>query len=267
MKRLKKILLVFICAALAAFGMTGCAETSSQKESEAQDEIIAKNIEDITNYTQNNFATLMQEASYEQFAAYEEGGNTLVSIPFDNDWGTRWKEFYDEYGDVAEATALTATRTDGVYSDQIILTSEGGDQMVLTITYNDQMTPVSTQIGEYSDDSKETLGSKMGTAGVNTATGLIVVFIVLVFLCLVISCFKFIGNGKKPENKDNTADGKKVSSPAPAAAQPAEEETVDLAENEELVAVIAAAIAAAEEKPVEGFQVRSIRRLRSNKWR
>lgn len=267
MKRIKKILLVLICGALAAFGMTGCAETSSQKETEAQNEIIAKNIEDITNYTQNTFAATMQGATYEQYELYKEAGNVLVSITFDNDWMVRWKEFYDEYGDVAEATALTATRTDGVYSDQIILTSGDGNQMVLTITYNDQLTPVSTQIGEYSDDSKETLGSKMGTAGVNTATGLIVVFIVLVFLCLVISCFKFIGNGKKPENKDNTADGKKAASPAPAAAAPAAAESVDLAENEELVAVIAAAIAAAEEKPVEGFQVRSIRRLRSNKWR
>lgn len=210
----------------------------------------------------------MQSASYEQFEAYEEAGQTLVSITFDNDWGTRWKEFYDEYGEVASAQALTATRTDGVYSDQIVLTSQGGDQMVLTITYNDQLTPVSTQIGEYSDDTKETLGSKLETAGMNTATGLIVVFFILVFLSLVISCFRFIGRAQKPANKDNTAEVKKT--PAPAAPVPetaAAEETVDLAENEELVAVIAAAIAAAEEKPVEGFQVRSIKRLRSNKWR
>ena len=40
-----------------------------------------------------------------------------------------------------------------------------------------------------------------------------------------------------------------------------------LAKNQELVAVIAAAIAAAEDKPPEGYVVRSIRRLQNNKWR
>jgi hypothetical protein len=34
-----------------------------------------------------------------------------------------------------------------------------------------------------------------------------------------------------------------------------------------LIAVIAAAIAAAEDKPVEGFVVRSIKRVKTNKWR
>ena len=43
-------------------------------------------------------------------------------------------------------------------------------------------------------------------------------------------------------------------------------EEEELAGDEELVAVMAAAIAAAEEIPADGFVVRSIRRRRSNKW-
>jgi hypothetical protein len=51
-----------------------------------------------------------------------------------------------------------------------------------------------------------------------------------------------------------------VSKPAPVALENPEMDPA-------LVAVIAAAIAAAEEKPVEGFVVRSIRRVKTNKWR
>ena len=271
MKKLKNLLLVLVCVTLAAFAMTGCEKTSSQKEDEAQSEIEAQNIRDITSFTQN-FANLMTKYTYEDFETAEASGNTVVSVTFDNDWGVRWKEFVDEYGEVASAKVLDATKSDGVYSDQIILSNsknvDEGNQMILTITYNDQLTAVSTTIGEYSDDSRETVGSKMKTAGINTATGLIVVFVILIFLSLVIYCFRFVGSSEKPQNKDKTAKQEAAPAPEPAAAAPAEStESEELSDQEELVAVIAAAIAAADGTSPEGFRVRSIRRLRSNKWR
>ncbi len=273
MKKLKHLLLVLVCVTLAAFAMTGCEKTSSQKEDEAQSEIEAQNIKDVTSFTKN-FANLMTKYTYEDFETAQESGNTIVSVTFDNDWGVRWKQFVDEYGEVASAKVLDATKSDGLYSDQIILSNSSnadeGNQMILTIKYNDQLTAVSTTIGEYSDDSKETVGSKMETAGINTATGLIVVFLILVFLSLVIYCFRFIGGSEKPQNKDKTAKqaAPAAPAPAPAAAAPAEStEAEELADQEELVAVIAAAIAASEGTSPEGFRVRSIKRLRSNKWR
>ena len=54
---------------------------------------------------------------------------------------------------------------------------------------------------------------------------------------------------------------------APVAEPVVEEEEEDLSDDMELVAVIAAAIAAYEGTSVEGFQVRSIRRANTNKWR
>ncbi len=54
---------------------------------------------------------------------------------------------------------------------------------------------------------------------------------------------------------------------APVPTAPVVEEEEELSDDLELVAVIAAAIAAYEGTSVEGFQVRSIKRANTNKWR
>ena len=91
------------------------------------------------------------------------------------------------------------------------------------------------------------------------------VFAVLIFISLIISLFKYIPaieaafSGKKKKNVEN----------APVNATPAPEESVqsqDVTDDLELVAVIAAAIAAMEGTDTDGFVVRSIRRRPSNKW-
>ena len=95
----------------------------------------------------------------------------------------------------------------------------------------------------------------MQRAGLNTLMGLGTVFVMLVFLCFVISLFKLIPNGENKKKAAETA--VPVRAPEPAAAEVYEEDETD---DQELVAVIAAAIAAAEGTTPDGFVVRSIRR-------
>lgn len=96
----------------------------------------------------------------------------------------------------------------------------------------------------------------LADAGINTLLGMGTAFAVLILISLIISLFPMIGKiGKKQ--------------PAPAPAKPAAPEVVeeeDLSDDEELVAVIAAAIAAYEGSTSasgDGFVVRSIRKRRS----
>lgn len=106
----------------------------------------------------------------------------------------------------------------------------------------------------------EDLGEAMGRAGLNTLIGMGTVFIVLILISLIIEGFAVIPKlqkafaGKK-EDRNSRDEGQAVSQ-EPAAAQVQEpEETDDL----ELVAVIAAAIAASEgAASTDGFVVRSI---------
>lgn len=269
---LSALIAILIMSAL----LSGCAKTSSQIESEKQEEIKAANIADVQKYTEEYFAQAMKTATLEQFTAFVDGGETVVSKTFDNDWGNRWQQFIDEHGQVKDAVVdLTQRTAEGGYTSRIILTGEDGEQMALTVTYDEAMIPLSTAISPYSNDAEETLGSKMSTAAGNTITGLLVVFFILIGLSLIISCFKFVNKAAgevAPQNKDA-----KKAAPAKAAAAPAKAVPAvsapedDLMKNQELVAVISAAVAAyaAEEAgnvPVDGYVVRSIKRLHNNKW-
>lgn len=130
--------------------------------------------------------------------------------------------------------------------------------VTLMLNYESQnFTPTSiTFEAEYS------LGETLQRAGLNTLMGVGIVFCVLLFLCFLISLFKYInrifGNEKKEEKKAAAP-----AAPAAVAAAPVADETDDL----ELVAVIAAAIAAAENTSTDSFVVRSIKKVNKSKWR
>ena len=109
--------------------------------------------------------------------------------------------------------------------------------------------------------AKFSLGEIMEKAGLNTLLGMGTVFVVLIFISFLISLFKYIPaiqnafGKKKDEKKEETK-----------AAVSETVEEVDETDDLELIAVISAAIAAAEETTTDGFVVRSIKRRPSNKW-
>ena len=102
----------------------------------------------------------------------------------------------------------------------------------------------------------------MKQAGMNTLLGMGTVFVVLILISLIISCFSFIP--KLQEKFSKKAAPAPAAAPVPAAPAVEEEE---LADDTELVAVIAAAIAAYEGTSTDGFQVRSIKRASTRKWK
>lgn len=96
-------------------------------------------------------------------------------------------------------------------------------------------------------------------AALNTILGMGTVFAVLIFIAYIISLFEKIPALEEKFRKKEPVPQKA----APAQPAPAPAEEVD---DGELIAVIAAAIAAAEATSVDGFFVRSVRRRKSNKW-
>ena len=100
-------------------------------------------------------------------------------------------------------------------------------------------------------------------AGLNTVIGMGTVFIVLVFISFVIALLP------KMTGLVENAGKKKAAAPAPAAAPTAPVAAVEeeLADDLELVAVIAAAIAAYTGTSTDDFVVRSIKRSTTNKWK
>ncbi len=115
-----------------------------------------------------------------------------------------------------------------------------------------------------------TLGETMSRALLNTIMGILIVFLMLVLICLIISCFAFIPKiqalfakrkkGNTPEEIQETFAKMERDAAASHAAALTSASVPDDTDDAELIAVIAAAIAASEGKSTDSFVVRSIRR-------
>ncbi len=98
----------------------------------------------------------------------------------------------------------------------------------------------------------------MAQAGYNTLLGMGTVFIVLILMSIIIYLLRFIPvalaklKGKSKEEPASAPAESTQAIEAPIAA--------DLTDDFELVAVIAAAIAASEQVPIDSFVVRTIKR-------
>lgn len=108
-----------------------------------------------------------------------------------------------------------------------------------------------------------TKGEILTKAGLNTVLGMGTVFVVLIFISFIISLFKYIPAIEAKFKKTKTPEAK-ATEIAVAPAVSAEE--TGISDDGELVAAIAAAIAAYEGTSTDGFVVRSIKRRKSNKW-
>lgn len=109
-----------------------------------------------------------------------------------------------------------------------------------------ELTAVNTQL-VYS------LGETMAKAGLNTITGIAIVFAILILLSLLIYCFRFVSLF---ENKVKKTKVENVKTPVAQVSETVVEET----DETELIAVIAAAIAASTGTSTDDFVVRSIKR-------
>lgn len=103
----------------------------------------------------------------------------------------------------------------------------------------------------------DTLAEKMERAGINTLIGMGTVFAVLIVICILIYCFKLLN--KKPSNESTLTQSESSVSAVTQTSQAGS----NLVQNTELVAVIAAAVAASMgTTSTDGFVVRSIKKRR-----
>lgn len=110
-----------------------------------------------------------------------------------------------------------------------------------------------------------TFGERMARAGLNTILGMGTVFVVLIFISFIISLFKYILKFQNNlENKEKETSKNESPDHTDEKSITSQEPTEDDLYSEELVAVIAAAVAAAEGGSAEDFVVYSIKKR--NNW-
>ena len=170
-----------------------------------------------------------------------------------------WENALVDIGEIQgiEGKSCSFTKKEGMVTVTVKGSKHDAD-VVFTMASSDQgysVTGITTNV-VYS------MNEKIQQAAMNTLLGMGTTFAVLILLALVIALFGKIVGGAS--NKTSTKSSAAVqAAPAPAAAAPVIEEAEELTDDMELVAVIAAAVAAFEGKQsTDGFVVRSIRKAR-----
>ena len=169
--------------------------------------------------------------------------------------------------DIEDASVVQMA--DGTYTVMLpVAFTEGSLQYVINLNMISQQI-VDAEFTELASNEEEgkTIGQLMETATVYAVIGIGTVFAVLIFISLLIACFKFIHKWETGQ-KEKAAPAPAPVAPAPVkAAAPVPAAGEDLMGDAELVAVISAAIAAYEGTSSNGLVVRSIRRVQRSKGR
>ena len=162
-------------------------------------------------------------------------------------------EVSGEFVDLAE-DGFTVTKSGKTLTTDLILVFEERN-VVFQLVYNYH----NMELTGVTINPVYSFGEKMSTAGMNTLISISIVFTVLIIISLLISCFKIFPylEAKIKEKEAALRAANKPGAPVVAQVETTEEQLVD---DTELVAVIAAAIAAYEGTSTDGFVVRSIRR-------
>ena len=166
---------------------------------------------------------------------------------------TAWAGSKDEVGALKERTGETEVKaSDDGYTVTVPVSFEKADANFVYIFDASTGAPTSLTV-----DVQYSMAETLRRAVMNTIMGIAIVFIVLIFLSFLIYLFRFIPNSEAKKKAQAAA----APAPAPVAA-PVEAAEAD---DTELIAVIAAAIAAAEGTTTDGFVVRSIRKINRKK--
>lgn len=254
--------IALVCMITCIFGLTACGnevvltEYEQQKVSSAENEAVSTVIPVFLKYAGQEDKSGWDELTVEELAyAVEMQDHLLVN-------GYAFKSGVESFESALEtigAVSGTGSVESVIDDDQIIVhvqvqgAKKNAEAEV--IFSND----IFLNLESVALNPESSMGELMGRAVLNTVIGMGTVFIVLILISMIISGFKVIPSIQaKFAAKKQTAQSAPTVSETPQAVQ----ESVDESDDLELVAVIAAAVAACEgAASTDGFVVRSIRKV------
>lgn len=167
-----------------------------------------------------------------------------------------WIAVSAEAGTYVDIDSFSVTKTGKTTTTELLVEFDKRPVMMSIVYKNRDMSIETTTV-----ELVYTTGEKMQKAALNTVMGMGTVFVMLIVICVIISWFRFIPILEdKFKNRKSQDHEKTAAETAPAAAVPEMTAPAAGTDNFELVAVIAAAIAASTGQSTDDFVVRSIRR-------
>lgn len=248
---MKKRLALLFCVIASMFLMCGCkVKFVAENENFNKSTLKKSAVEYIEKWFETDYAGAVDY--YDQQLSDEDKVTYADALATYAEYGKLQKKFgaYEKVEKV-EYTINTDTAT----VTMTVKCKKG--RTLASVTFDENGSVAKNEDGSEQINFNEykTLGDKMKMAALNTVLSMAIVFIVLIFIALLISCFKFIGiiQNKANNKAADTATVTAVAAPAVT------DGGVDVTDDLELVAVITAAIAAAtENENTDGLVVRSI---------
>lgn len=241
-QKLKTLSTVFLML-FAITTLTACSGTS-----DSGDKVDASVVSSLE-ATADGLLKTLNDVTDDDIQGFLENGDDFTVSAME-----AWKDNKDELGLYKAIKSSEVVLENELY---IVTAKADFEKIAATVTMNVDMEGTPTYLAM---EVQYPLGKLMERAALNTVMGIAIVFLMLFLLTVLIGLFKYIGKaGKKPTKIQPEV--KAVSQTAEASGE--EEQLVD---DGELVAVIAAAIAASENTSTDSFTVRSIKRKPNNKW-
>lgn len=267
MKKFLKTLLMLTCVlSLTACGSEETVSEMQQSKIQAAEERAAA-VVDMTVALINAGSTDEVLANYNNIELGDVYASTYSQYTGDSSFScegkgirsafTSFESGLETMGAITELGEASSVVDDDTIIVTIPVKGENSDGSVELIFTND----IYLTLTACTLNLNESLGELMARAALNTLIGMGTVFVVLILISLIISCFGFI-----PVIQAKFTKKAEAPAVAPVVQATVVEEEEELADDMELVAVIAAAIAAYEGTSADGFQVRSIKRANTKKW-
>lgn len=261
---MKKKILAYICMFACIFGLTACGEGDgvTPYEQERLDDAGAAAgivINLFNDYLCQGVPFSVEEMNTneeieylcEQYFGVQVDGYAVVTAVQSFDSGL------ETIGGIVEVGAADVKLDGKQIIVEVQVTGEKQNAVAEVIFSND----IFMRLESAALNPVASMGTLMGKAALNTVIGMGTVFAVLILISFIISCFRFIGKAQDAaaKRKEAKAAGKSEGSDNGAAQTAVQETAAEETDDLELVAVIAAAIAASEgSASADGFVVRSI---------
>ena len=269
---MKKII-TLVCTIACIFGLTACGSEVTYTDYEIQKMDYAKSI--VEGLAMPYFEGYMDDAKLSSLDKYTAEEITQV-VAIETSELTQGMTYLNMDGNAMKGAAISfnnAADVIGKIESYGEVTAESdGKTIIVTVPVTGSLKKGNAEVIVSNDmfmeiqsaslNEESTMGDAMVKAALNTIIGMGTVFIVLVLISFIIALFGFIPKiqAKIEEGKKNKE--VKVESIDNTIAQIVEKEEVDVTDDCELVAVIAAAIAASEgAATTDGFVVRSVRKV------
>jgi len=253
MKHKIKGLLLALCMVFSIVGLTGCGSDAVLK-----DDVKTLTEDQVASYKTSAAQTIQTVVGFsdediEQFLSQVTDAFSVSAVE-------SWKGIKEEVGGFQEITeqAVEENGTETTIISRVVFENATANATFLLDRSSGMDQPV-----DLSFSVNYSLAETMEQAGLNTLMGIGIVFLMLLFLSFLISQFKHIAKLEEKFTKKEEKAAPVASAPAPA--QP--EEAEELVDDGELVAVIAAAIAASENTSTDSFVVRSIKKSNARRWK